>query len=224
MRNAFNEIRPLEFLRDYRDHAPASSRFAQYIYGINNYLVYSGGLEACHRDQQGCPIMGPMFFFIRRRMYEETRSRTEHPPPEFEVEFADDAYSRGYVTDVWAAFKQEIALSSKYGLEFEYSKCALHLLAGEQFRGDVSEFQALDINIIIGCDLIVLKTPVMGSHVFLESFMAAKVKEVQEVVEAVTQLSSKYVAFHIFQQSLSFGRIQYWIRSAPRQYISSLLE
>ena len=42
------------------------------------------------------------------------------------------------MTDVWAAFKQEIALSSKYGLEFEYSKCALHLLAGEQFLGDVS--------------------------------------------------------------------------------------
>ena len=101
---------------------------------------------------------------------------------------------------------------------------ALHLLAGEQFRGDVSEFQALDINIIIGCDLIVLKTPVMGSYVFLESFMAAKVKEVQEIVEAVTQLAPKYVGFHIFQQSLFFGWIQYWIRSAPRQYISSFLE
>ena len=43
--------------------------------------------------------MGPMFFLIRRRMYEEARSRIEHPPPEFEVEFADDAYSGGYMTD-----------------------------------------------------------------------------------------------------------------------------
>ena len=85
-------------------------------------------------------MMGPMFCLTRRRVYEEARSRTEHPPPEFEVEFADDAYSGGHVTDVWAAFKQEIVLSSKYGLEFEYSKCTLHLLAGEQFRGDVSEF------------------------------------------------------------------------------------
>ena len=82
--------------------------------------------------------MGPIFCLTRRRVYEEARSRTEHPPPEFEVEFADDAYSGGHMTDVWAAFKQEIALSSKYGLEFEYSKCALHLLAGEQFLGDVS--------------------------------------------------------------------------------------
>ena len=64
----------------------------------------------------------------------------------------------------------------------------------------------------------------MGSHVFLESFIAAKAKEVQEVVEAVTQLPHKHVAFHILQQSLSFGRIQYWTRTAPREYISSLLE
>ena len=34
----------------------------------------------------------------------------------------------------------------------------------------------------------------------------------------------KHVAFHILQQSLSFGRIQYWTRTAPREYISSLLE
>ena len=116
-------------------------------------------------------MMGPMFCLTRRRMYEEARSRIEHPRPEFEVEFADDAYSGGYVTDVWPAFKQEIALSSKYGLEFEYSKCTLHLLAGEQFRGDVSEFQALGINIVTGCELAVLKTPVIGSHVFLESIV-----------------------------------------------------
>ena len=224
VRNAFNEVRPLEFLRDCRDHAPASSRFAHYIYGTSSHLVYSGGLEACHRGQQGCPMMGPMFCLTRRRMYEEARSRIEHPRPEFEVEFADDAYSGGHVSDVWAAFKQEIALSSKYGLEFEYSKCTLHLLAGEQFRGDVSKFQPLGINIVIGCDLAVLKTPVIGSRVFLESFMAAKAKEVQEVVEAITQLPHKHVAFHILQQSLSFGRIQYWTRTAPREYISSLLE
>ena len=54
--------------------------------------------------------------------------------------------------------------------------------------------------------------------------MAAKAKEGQEVVEAVTQLLHKHVAFHILQQSLSFGRIQYWTRTAPREYISNLLE
>ena len=101
VRNAFNEVRPLEFLCDYRDHAPASSRFAQYIYGTSSHLIYSGGLETCHRGQQGCPIMGPMFCLTRRRMNTEARSRTEHLPPEFEIEFADDAYSGGHVLSGW---------------------------------------------------------------------------------------------------------------------------
>ena len=68
------------------------------------------------------------------------------------------------MTDIWIVFKQEIVLSSKYGFEFEYSKYALHLLTGEQFRGDVLEFQTLNVNIIIGCDLAVLKswTPIFS--------------------------------------------------------------
>ena len=54
--NAFNEIRPLEFLRDCRDHAPASSRFAQYIYGTSSHLVYSGGgLELATGVNKGAP-------------------------------------------------------------------------------------------------------------------------------------------------------------------------
>ena len=73
-------------------------------------------------------MMRPMFCLTRRRMYEEARSRIEYLPPEFEIEFADDIYSGGHVTDVWTTFQQEIVLSSKYGLEFEYSKYTLRLL------------------------------------------------------------------------------------------------
>ena len=88
--------------------------------------------------------MDPMFGLTSRRMFEEARVASVRPPPEFEVAFADDAYSGGNVADVLAIFK-EIALSQKYGLHFDLSKCKLHLLAGEQFRGDVSEFQALGV-------------------------------------------------------------------------------
>ena len=49
VRNAFNEIRSQEFLKDCRDYAPASSRFAHYCYGDSSHLVYAGALESCHR-------------------------------------------------------------------------------------------------------------------------------------------------------------------------------
>ena len=62
------------------------------------------------------------------------------------IEYISDIISEISIDDR-AAFKQEIILSSKYGFEFEYSKYTLHLLAGEQFRGDFSEFQALGVNL-----------------------------------------------------------------------------
>ena len=55
-------------------------------------------------------------------MDEEIWSRIEYPPPEFEIEFVDDIFSMGHMTDVWTTFKKEITLSSKYGFEFDYSK------------------------------------------------------------------------------------------------------
>ena len=42
IRNAFNEARPREFLRECRAYAPASARFAHYIYGTSSHLVYGG--------------------------------------------------------------------------------------------------------------------------------------------------------------------------------------
>ena len=207
IRHAFNEVRPSEFLKDCRNHAPASARFAHYVYGMNSHLVYADHLHACQRGQQGCPMMGPMFCLTRRRMFEAARNQTSRPAPEFEVEFA---YSGGKVSDVLATFKAEIALAETFRLKFDYSKCTLHLLAGEQFRGDVSEFQALGIRIVTGCDLAVLKTPVAGTSDFLACFMKDKQRELQEIAAAVQQLPRKHVAFHILQQSLSFGRVQYW--------------
>ena len=169
IRNAFNEARPREFLRECRAYAPASARFAHYIYGTSGHLVYGGAFEQYHRGQQGCPMMGPLFCLSRRSMSELARHRASRTLPVFDVEFADDAYSGGQVSDVWAIFKEEIELASRYGLEFDFSKCTLHLLAGEQFRGDVSAFQALGVRIVTGCDLAVLKTPVLGSRGFLDS-------------------------------------------------------
>ena len=224
IRNAFNEARPREFLRECRAYAPASARFAHNIYATSSHLVYGGAFEQCHRGQQGCPMMGPLFCLSRRSMSELARQRASRTLPVFDVEFADDAYSGGQVSDVWAIFKEEIELASRYGLEFDFSKCTLHLLAGEQFRGDVSAFQALGVRIVTGCDLAVLKTPVLGSRGFLDSFLSAKQQEMQQIADEVARLPHKHVAFQILQQSFSFGRIQYWARTAPRELVSSLIE
>ena len=39
-------------------------------------------------------------------------------------------FGRGF-SDVFVIFRAEIALVETFGLKFDYSKCTLHLLAGE---------------------------------------------------------------------------------------------
>ena len=39
IRNVFNEMLPIQFLKDTRDHTPSSARFASYCYGTPSYLV-----------------------------------------------------------------------------------------------------------------------------------------------------------------------------------------
>ena len=46
----------------------------------------------------------------------------------------------------------------------------------------------------------------------------------QQIADEVARLPHKHVAFQILQQSFSFGRIQYWTRTAPRELVSSLIE
>ena len=67
------------------------------------------------------------------------------------------------------------------------------------FVGIFQGFQALGINIIINYVLDILKASIMDSHVLLESFMAVKTKEIQELIETIIQLSHKYISFHILQ-------------------------
>ena len=74
--------------------------------------------------------MAPMFCLSRRRMFDLARAEYRRVP-EFEVEFADDAYSAGEVEDVLSACKAEIGLSERFGLHFDFSKYTLYLLAGE---------------------------------------------------------------------------------------------
>ena len=44
------------------------------------------------------------------------------------------------------------------------------------------------------------------------------------MADAIQQLPTKHVAFHLLREALSWGKIQYWARTSPREYISTLLE
>ena len=224
IRNAFNELLPHEFLKDAQQHAPASARFAAYCYGRPSNLVYQGTVERCSRGQQGCPIMGPLFCLTRQRMVEEARELSSRNPPEFEPAFADDAFSGGNVDDVFEAFHQELQLAHKYGLHVEPSKCTLYLLAGDQFRGDVSKFQALGVHVVTGTDVMMLKTPIGDSPTFLHSFHPQKLSEFSSLCSMFHLLPHVHVAYYLFRCGGTVSKLQWWCRTTPRVHLSQLLQ
>ena len=224
IRNAFNELLPHEFLQDAQQHAPASARFAAYCYGSPTNLVYQGTVERCSRGQQGCPIMGPLFCLTRQRMVEEARRLSSRPPPDFEPAFADDAFSGGNVDDVFEAFHHELQLAHKYGLHVDPSKCTLYLLAGDQFRGDVSRFQALGVKVVTGGDVMMLKAPIGDSPAFLRDFHHQKLQEFDSLCTMLETLPHVHVAYYLFRCGGTVSKLQWWCRTTPRAHLSALLQ
>ena len=75
----------------------------------------------------------------------------------FQPEYADDGFCGGRVQDVIRYFREEIRLAEKFGLKYDLSQCTV---SGDQFRGDISGFQELGVQIRTGNDIQMLKTPV----------------------------------------------------------------
>ena len=221
VKNAFNTVHPHEFLIDCRQYAPASSRFAEWCYGAPSHLVYEGELYPSSRGQQGCPLMMALFCLVRRRHAEEAREAAGSSPP-FEPEYADDSFSGGRVQDVLRCFREEIKLAEKYGFSYDLSQCTLYLLAGDEFRGDVSGFQALGVRIQTGTDIQMLKAPVCGQTPFMKELCDGKIVRFEQLFRALEQLQSRHVAFHLLQKTMGFCQLQFLARTSPRHFLEGL--
>jgi hypothetical protein len=157
-------------------------------------------------------------------MTEEARRLSPRLAPEFEPAFADDAFSGGHIDDVYEAFRQELQLAQKYGLHVDPAKCTLHLLAGDQFRGDVSRFQALGVNVVSGTDITMLKVPIGDSPEFLHSFHKQKFSDFDALCSTLESFPHVHVAFYLFSQGGTFSKLQWWCRTTPRAHIAPLLQ
>ena len=168
--------------------------------------------------------MGPLFCLTRQRMIEEARQNSPRGTPDFEPAFADDAFSGGEVGDVWTSFQQELHLAEKYGLHMDPSKCTLYLLAGDQFRGDVSRFQALGVKIVSTTDIMMLKVPISQGTTILQSFHKHKIDDFQGLCKRLLQLPHAHTALYLLRQGGTYNKIQYWCRTMPRRVLAPLLQ
>ena len=165
--------------------------------------------------------MGPMFCLMRARMAAEARDSSTGVP-EFEPEFADDSFSAGRWDHVLHTFKAEIALAAKYGVDFDLSKCTLVVPTGQEFQGDLTEFLRLGVQITQGTDLAILKSPVAGKADFAQQFCQGKLGELRATFEAVSRLPKKHIALYLLRNCLSCCKVQYVLRTAPRELVTEL--
>ena len=115
-------------------------------------------------------------------------------------------------------------MAAKFGLKYDLAQCTVYLLSGDSFRGDVSGFQELGVQIKSGCDIQMLKTPVSGQQIFMNDFCDLRKEKFEYSFRAAEGLQNKYAAFHLLQQCMGFCQFQYLARTAPRQFLGPLLE
>ena len=65
-------------------------------------------------------------------------------------------------------------MAEKFGLKYDFSQYTVYLLSGNDFRGDISGFQELGVQIWTGCDVQMLKIPVSGQQIFMQEICEAR--------------------------------------------------
>ena len=95
-------------------------------------------------------------YLIRKRYVEEIASTSGIILP-FQAEYTDDGFCGGRIQDIIRYFREAIRLAEKFALKYDLSQYTIYLLSGDQFRGDISGFQELGIQIRTGNDIQMLK-------------------------------------------------------------------
>ena len=168
-------------------------------------------------------MMMSLFCLARKRLLEEAQANIGSTIP-FASEYADDGFSGRAVDEILKLFQEELRLAEEYCLRYDLNNYTLYLLAGDDFRGDVSAFQALGIRIDATCNIQILKAPVYGSPEFLAEWCQNEKSDFECVFQALEDLDQKYVAFHLLQTCMGWSQLNYLGRTAPRYFLIPLLD
>ena len=103
------------------------------------------------------------------------------------------------------------------------SKCTLYVLAGDQFRGDVSRFQALGVKIVSTTDVMMLKVPISQKTIIFQSFYKQKIEDFQGLYKRLLQLPHAHITLYLMRQGGTYNKIKYWYRMMPCQVLTPRL-
>ena len=119
----------------------------------------------------------------------------------FFADYADDGVDGGTPKDVWEALRGEMAMAEQYGVKFNFGKMVVYTVAGDEFEGDLSEFERLGIRIDRSQNITFMKAIVQGSEEFIRTFCEDKLEQLQKAYDGIKHIEKKHVGFYLLTHS-----------------------
>ncbi len=94
-----------------------------------------------------------------------------------------------------ATLKEKLALGEQYGMHLNFWRMTLYPLAGDDYDGNVSEFERLGIQIDEAQNISFMKVPICGSTTFLQELAAKTQEELSKVFALLVKLPNARVAW-----------------------------
>ena len=131
------------------------------------------------------------------------------------ADYADDGMDGGTLQQIWNTLQEEMLIADVYGVEFNFKKMKLYLMEGEAFQATPEEvnliqcFRRQGITVDTSLDITFLKVPLIGSHVFLQEWVASKLEKLSKTLDIVAKLPNPHVAFYLLRQAAGVCTLMY---------------
>ena len=107
-----------------------------------------------------------VLFYLARKRYIEEAAVLYSIVPLFRPKYTDDGFNGDRIQEVLKYFQVEIELVRKFGLNYDFSKYKSYRRAGRN-SGGMSSIRHWELQIILGVDTQMLKTPIYGQKEFM---------------------------------------------------------
>lgn len=144
------------------------------------------------------------------------------------ADYANDGMVGGDLEQLWETLQEEIGSVSRFGMKFNFGKMKLYLIAGATFDPSereaelIDKFRALGIQIDVSQNIVFMKTPIMGTAVFLSDYVNEQMEELEKVFGLLTKLPNPHVGFSLLKQAAGVCKVLFLMRSVPAEMIGDL--
>ncbi len=227
MKNAFNSVSRQAIFAATVKHFPSLSRYVYWCYGKHTHLKYDDYYLLSQLGvQQGDPL-GPILFCLALHAI-ITRARDLFPDM-IQGWYCDDGQviaSPQVIAKVFAFLVDELKV---IGLDTNFKKTELialniNTVSIDNISSNSDECLSILSSpfFITGRNFYTLGAPI-GDEEYCNQFIASKVSKIANLINKIVDLENIQVAYNLIYYCCSYGKVVYYSRTVPSQFINSQL-